>query len=151
LAIGKPSRVVMIEAGVPGMRSRVAVINPPLTEPTYMATNKAKAVCGSMPKVNGTTSEMAMAPVRPGTAPTNTPATTPKQIQIRIMASIRQGRSTINQWVNTYWQPNETVIATNTSVPFRRWPARARHQPSPMMNAKVAIQNGTIREAKSAA
>ena len=53
LAMGKPSRVVMIEAGVPGMRSKVAVIMPPLTEPTYMPTNRVMAWVGSMAKVAG--------------------------------------------------------------------------------------------------
>ena len=96
-AIGNPSRVVMIEAGVPGIRSRVAVINPPLTEPTYMATNSANAYCGSMPKVSGTASEIAMAPVNPGTAPTSTPPITPTQIQMRRTGSmVREDQQSTN-------------------------------------------------------
>ena len=33
----------MIAAGVPGMRSSVAEISPPLIEPTYMATSRIRA------------------------------------------------------------------------------------------------------------
>ena len=42
-AIGYPSKVVMIEDGVPGMRNRVAEIRPPDTDPTYIATSRTSA------------------------------------------------------------------------------------------------------------
>ena len=68
----------MIEAGVPGMRSRVAVIRPPLTEPTYIATRSVNADCASMPKVSGSESAINIAPVRPGIAPTRIPRAVPR-------------------------------------------------------------------------
>ena len=45
--IGK--RVVITEAGVPGIRSSVAVIKPPLIEPTYIEPSKTIASVGNMP------------------------------------------------------------------------------------------------------
>ena len=41
--IGYPSKVVMMEDGVPGMRKRVAEIRPPDTDPTYIATSRTSA------------------------------------------------------------------------------------------------------------
>ena len=67
----------MIDAGVPGMRSSVAVIKPPLTDPTYIATRSASAVWPSMPKVSGKDSEINIAPVSPGIAPTVMPSAVP--------------------------------------------------------------------------
>ena len=69
----------MIDAGVPGMRRRVAVIKPPLTEPTYIATRKASALCPSIPKVSGSESEINIAPVSPGMAPTVIPSAVPSR------------------------------------------------------------------------
>ena len=76
-ASGYPSSVVMIEAGVPGMRSSVAVTNPPLTLPTYIDTNRTNACSPLIEKVNGNESAINIAPVNPGIAPTETPRIDP--------------------------------------------------------------------------
>ena len=73
----------MMDAGVPGIRSKVAVINPPLTEPTYMETNSTKALFPSMEKVNGKLKAISIAPVNPGTAPTITPRLVPRAINAK--------------------------------------------------------------------
>jgi hypothetical protein len=67
----------MIEAGVPGILRRVAVIRPPLTDPTYIATSKARALWPLMLKVRGKVSEISIAPVRPGIEPTAIPRAVP--------------------------------------------------------------------------
>lgn len=73
----------MMDAGVPGIRNKVAVINPPLTEPTYIETNRTKALLPSMEKVNGKVRAINIAPVNPGMAPTITPKLVPKAIKAK--------------------------------------------------------------------
>ena len=80
-AMGNPSIVVIIDAGVPGILKSVAVIKPPLTAPTYMLINKMKAKMGSMLKVSGSVRAISMAPVRPGIAPIVMPSTVPNTIK----------------------------------------------------------------------
>ena len=82
----------MMEAGVPGMRSRVAVIKPPLTEPTYIATRNARALCGSMLNVSGNESEMSIAPVSPGMAPTVIPSAVPSKTRSTRFGSERTSK-----------------------------------------------------------
>jgi hypothetical protein len=69
--------VVIIDAGVPGMRNKVAVINPPLIAPTYMLMSRMKALMGSMLNVKGKVRAMSIAPVRPGIAPMVIPRIVP--------------------------------------------------------------------------
>ena len=69
--------VVIIDAGVPGIRISVAVTRPPLTLPTYIDTSKLKASLESIEKVSGSTSAINMAPVKPGMAPTTIPRIEP--------------------------------------------------------------------------
>ena len=77
-AIGYPSKVVMIEAGVPGILSNVAVIKPPLMAPTYMLISRMNALIGSMLNVSGSVNAINIAPVNPGMAPTIIPKIVPK-------------------------------------------------------------------------
>ena len=71
--------VVIIAAGVPGIRSKVAEIKPPLIDPTYMATSRIMASAGLLiENVSGNVKVINMAPVSPGIAPTITPSTTPR-------------------------------------------------------------------------
>ena len=77
-AIGYPSIVVMIEAGVPGIRNNVAVINPPLTAPTYMLISRMNAFAGSILNVSGKVRAINIAPVKPGIAPIVIPKIVPK-------------------------------------------------------------------------
>ena len=82
-AIGNPSIVVMIAAGVPGILKSVAVINPPLTAPTYMLIKRMKAKIGSILNVNGSVRAISIAPVKPGIAPIVIPNTVPNTIKER--------------------------------------------------------------------
>ena len=75
--MGYPSSVVITAAGVPGIRSNVALINPPLTAPTYMPINSTSADTGSISKVKGNANAMSIVPVKPGTAPTKIPKAVP--------------------------------------------------------------------------
>jgi hypothetical protein len=77
-AIGYPSIVVMIEAGVPGIRNNVAVINPPLTAPTYMLISRMNAFTGSILNVSGKVRAINIAPVNPGIAPIVIPKIVPR-------------------------------------------------------------------------
>ena len=60
-----------------GIRSRVAVIIPPLIDPTYMPMRRVRAYCASIPYVSGMVSAMSIVPVRPGIAPTKIPSIVP--------------------------------------------------------------------------
>jgi hypothetical protein len=90
VAIGKPSSVVIIAAGVPGMRNRVALINPPLTAPTYMATSNTRPLTGSMEKVKGRERAISIVPVNPGIAPTVIPKVVPRKTNQRIMGVLNR-------------------------------------------------------------
>ena len=67
----------MIDAGVPGIRKSVALISPPLTEPTYIDTSRIIASIPSMENVQGRDKEISIAPVSPGIAPTMIPSAVP--------------------------------------------------------------------------
>ena len=71
----------MIDAGVPGILSKVAVINPPLTAPTYMLIRRMNAFIGSIPNVNGKVNAISIAPVNPGIAPIVIPNAVPMTIR----------------------------------------------------------------------
>ena len=77
----------MTAAGVPGMRNKVALISPPLTAPTYMATRRTSPATGSMEKVRGKDRAINMVPVNPGTAPTVIPRIVPRRTRPRIEGS----------------------------------------------------------------
>ena len=63
------------------MRNKVAVINPPLTAPTYVLINRMNALTGSIPKVSGKVSAISIAPVNPGIAPIVIPNAVPITIK----------------------------------------------------------------------
>ena len=67
--------------GVPGIFNSVALINPPLTDPTCMPMSKRTALVLSMENVIGTVKAMSMPPPKPGIAPTKMPLATPMKIQ----------------------------------------------------------------------
>ena len=71
----------MMEAGVPGILSKVAVIMPPLTEPTYMEIKRTSAEPLSIEKVSGKVNAINIAPVRPGIAPMTIPSEVPSAIK----------------------------------------------------------------------
>jgi hypothetical protein len=77
----------MTAAGVPGMRRRVALINPPLTAPTYIATRRTRPSTGSIEKVKGRVRAINIVPVRPGIPPTVIPRVVPKRTSPRIKGS----------------------------------------------------------------
>ena len=68
--MGKPSKVVVIAEGVPGMPINAAVIAPPAEPPTYTPVMVARPCSGSSPNVKGSTMMMVMVMVTPGSAPT---------------------------------------------------------------------------------
>jgi hypothetical protein len=76
-AIGCPSKVVAIDAGVPGILSKIAEISPPETEPTYKAIRIDIPSTADRPYVTGKNSAIAMTEVSPGTAPKIIPTPTP--------------------------------------------------------------------------
>ena len=59
------------------MRSSVAVTRPPLTDPTYMDTNKTSADSLCIENVSGKANAINIAPVNPGIAPTTMPRNEP--------------------------------------------------------------------------
>ena len=73
LVIAYASSVYAADAGVPGMRSRQLGISPAKIAIAVAVTIEAIAGTGSMKKVTGTSSAVAMVAVSPGTAPTNRP------------------------------------------------------------------------------
>ena len=90
VAIGNPSSVVMMAAGVPGIRKSVALIRPPLTAPTYMATSKTSPLTGSIEKVNGRERAISMVPVKPGIAPTVMPKVVPRKTSHNILGVLNR-------------------------------------------------------------
>jgi hypothetical protein len=82
-AIGYPSKVVMMDAGVPGILNKVAVISPPLTDPTYIDTNRINADSPLIENVRGKVRAINIAPVNPGMAPTMIPRLVPTAISSR--------------------------------------------------------------------
>ena len=85
--------MVITAAGVPGMRSSVALMSPPLTAPTYIATNSTSACAGCIVYVNGSVSAMSIVPVNPGTAPTMMPSAVPNKMSPSTSGDVN--RSTI--------------------------------------------------------
>ena len=65
-AMGAPSKAVTIEAGVPGMFSRIEETRPPEMPPMYSAISKAMARLSLIAKVMGRQIVTAMVAVRPG-------------------------------------------------------------------------------------
>ena len=63
--------------GVPGMRSKIAEISPPVIEPVYIDTSRIIASAGAMKNVKGRDRAISIDPVRPGIAPTTMPANVP--------------------------------------------------------------------------
>ncbi len=153
----------MMEAGVPGIRSRVAVIRPPLTAPTYIETSRIRAFAPVMEKVSGSVSAISIAPVRPGMAPTTIPRLVPSAISAngtgeksccRASITALQGRSMVKISVNTNWLPRPMTSANAASrmrrprsTGFREaadasplLSARSRADPKAKMKSAVAAE-----------
>jgi hypothetical protein len=64
-------------AFVPGVRIRIAGIEPPYSAPTYTLARSTMAVTGSMPYVSGSSSAIAIDGEMPGNAPPRIPQITP--------------------------------------------------------------------------
>ena len=75
--IGYPSKVVIIEAGVPGILSKVAAIWLPEIPPTYIPINKVIALTLSIKKVKGKVKVINIVVVKPGGGPTTMPRKPP--------------------------------------------------------------------------
>ena len=73
----------MMDAGVPGILNNVAVISPPLTDPTYIDTKRINADSPLIENVRGKVSAINIAPVNPGMAPTIIPRLVPTAISSR--------------------------------------------------------------------
>ena len=103
---------------MPGIRNKVALIKPPLTAPTYMATSNTNAATGSIVNVSGKASAISIVPVNPGTAPTVMPRNTPSNVS-----------------------PNNVGDANNSIIPAyppaKPIPSTARQSPAPT-NAPAA-------------
>ena len=76
--MGKPSNMVAMAEGVPGIPIRQAVMSPPHSPPTYTPV-MAASPWRVEPKVNGSTRMMVMVMVTPGSAPPMTPARVPRE------------------------------------------------------------------------
>ena len=68
-ARGKPSNVVAIAAGVPGVFIKIAGMASAYIAPTYIPASIIKPAAGSIPKVNGTRRARPMVAVKPGMDP----------------------------------------------------------------------------------
>ena len=77
LAMGKPSKVVATDDGVPGIPVIIPAINPPDNPPTSTLTIVAKPCDAGIPNVNGRVRTTAIAMVNPGIAPAIKPPATP--------------------------------------------------------------------------
>ncbi len=83
-AIGKPSKVVATEDGVPGMPVMMPAISPPESPPTSTLTIVASPWDAGMPKVKGNVRTTAIAIVNPGMAPAINPPATPIIISMMV-------------------------------------------------------------------
>src|SRR5689334_8335407 len=68
---------VAAAALVPGVRIRIAGIEPPYSAPTYVDARTTTATVGSMPYVNGSSSAIVIDGEMPGSAPPRIPQATP--------------------------------------------------------------------------
>ena len=111
--IGKPSKVVVIADGVPGMPISAAVIAPPAEPPTYTPVIVARPCSGSSPKVKGSTMMMVMVMVTPGSAPPIKPTRVPRNSGTRYfrcrMFSIPASRRS-----NTVYHPVQCPRGSST-------------------------------------
>ena len=87
-AMGKPSKVVATEEGVPGMPVRMPAMSPPERPPTRTLTMVASPCGAGMPKVNGKVSTTAIAMVKPGMAPAIKPPATPRSMRARVVTFV---------------------------------------------------------------
>ena len=97
------------------MRNNVAVINPPLTDPTYIDISKTDADSPLIEKVSGSVNAINIAPVSPGIAPTMTPREVPSAIS-----------------------PNADGVARNWIVGVRSGKTYASFYPQVLLGALVA-------------
>ena len=86
LVMGKPSKTVHTEEGVPGIPSSIPDTSPPEYPPTYTAIIVDNPSMGVIPKVNGNVSTTAMVIVKPGMAAAIMPARVPTVISPIILA-----------------------------------------------------------------
>ena len=86
--IGKPSKVVAIAAGVPGMFNRIAGIAPPYIDPLYSPAMRPRATNGLRPKDSGIRIARPMVVVRPGSAPMTIPTNVPTIMASRLSHAV---------------------------------------------------------------
>ena len=84
-----------MEAGVPGMRKSIAMINPPEMPPTYSPIRRVTALTGFIWKVSGRVSAMSIEAVRPGIAPTTMPSAVPTNRNRRFSHAKRRTKASI--------------------------------------------------------
>ena len=77
LAIGNPSKVVVMDCGVPGVLIRIAENEPPYVEPIYTVPRKIRPVVGSIENEIGNITAQEKVELRPGSAPSRIPITSP--------------------------------------------------------------------------
>ena len=115
LAMGKPSKVVATDDGVPGMPVNIPAIRPPDRPPTRTLTMVASPKCADIPKVNVKVSTTAMAMVKPGIAPAINPAATPTAINNKA-------------WPLASTSMAARILSTTTTCPLNRIHEDTRRQ-----------------------
>ena len=88
-AIGCPSRQVAMEAGVPGIFSKIAEIRPPEIPPIYNAIRTEIPCVAAILYVTGRNMAMAMVAVSPGIQPKMIPTKVPMNTQTIQMGFIK--------------------------------------------------------------
>src|SRR5665648_729583 len=98
LAKGRPSNVVAIEEGVPGIPNSIAEYKPPEIAPTYIAHKIANARLPTIVKVRGVISAIAIVAFKPGIAPMTAPRPPPTSIKNRVtwMLSVLTAQRTMS-------------------------------------------------------
>ena len=100
-AMGAPSNAVTIEAGVPGIFSRIEETRPPEIPPMYSAISSAMALLSLIAKVIGRQMVTAIVAVSPGIAP--------KILPIRVPAATS---TMLSGSPNTMEKPSINMICT---------------------------------------
>src|SRR5665648_53333 len=104
LAKGRPSNVVAIEEGVPGIPNSIAEYKPPEIAPTYIAHKIANARLPTIVKVRGVISAIAIVAFKPGIAPMIKPPTTLKNIKKNVTGfiSVRTASNNMSNFLPQY-------------------------------------------------
>ena len=95
----------MMDAGVPGMRNKVAAIKPPEIPPTYMPISMVMALTLSMKNVRGSVNVISMVAVRPGIEPMMIPDATPMKSKSKGSGCSRVVKEVIKCSTKNLFQP----------------------------------------------